>query len=186
MKPKGLIYISEFLSIQEERSLLVSIGELPSEDWERTEMRGQVIKRRVLSFGWRYQLYKRLLVPAPQPPAFLRMLLDRCAKQVGMNASSFDQAVIMRYPPGAGIGLHTDARCFGPVVLGISLSACCRMVFRRRPTEVYERLLEERSLLILRDEARVSWGHEIMPVRNERLSILFRSRSAAPKRKLPI
>lgn len=139
-------------------------------------MRGQTIKRRLVSFGWRYQIYKRCLIPSTGLPRFLKLLRDRCVERVGLNTIKFDQAVIIHYPPGSGIGPHIDAQCFGPVVLGVSLASPCTMTFRRSETEVCRVVLEPRSLVAMALEARTTWRHEILPVRKKRYSILFRSK----------
>jgi alkylated DNA repair dioxygenase AlkB len=175
--PLGLTYYPEFLSRNIESDLLIEIRNYPHNQWERTRMRGQISKRRALSFGWQYKIYTRNLVPAPRIPSSLRKLRDRSAERIGIHPQELDQVVVMRYPPGAGIGLHTDAPCFGPVVLGLSLASSCKIFFRRGPAHAFKTLLEQRSLIALRDEARYHWKHELPAVRKERFSILFRSRN---------
>ena len=175
-EPLGITYQPDLLSEKAELRILSSIERLPYRMWESIRMRGQLVKRRTISFGWRYQIYKRTLTPAPEMLPFVRELRDNSARSASIDASSLDQAVIIRYPVGAGIGPHIDAACFGPVVLDVSLVSACEITFTLPRVGQHRKVLEPRSLLVLRGDARYRWKHELPEVRRERISILFRSR----------
>ena len=84
---------------------------------------------------------------------------------------------MQRYPPGAQIGWHRDASMFGTVV-GISLLGPARLRLRRGvegSRELFELELAPRSGYVLAREARTKWQHHILPAKELRYSITFRT-----------
>lgn len=140
-------------------------------------MRGQVARRRTLHYGWLYGYDSLEVRPGPPLPGDLLPLRERAATLAGLAPESLEEALLSRYPPGAGIGWHRDAPAFGPVVVGVSLGAPCVMRFRPGVSgrTAYELALEPRSAYALRGAARASWRHSIPPVRALRYSITFRT-----------
>lgn len=185
--PPGLLYVPDFVSENEERDLLAAIEAL---EFEEVRMRGQAARRTVAHFGWQYAFESFGITPAAAIPALLMPLRERAATLAGVAAASLEQALVARYPPGAGIGWHQDAPAFGPVVVGVSLGAACAMRFRRtrdpdRGQAVFRLDLAPRSAYVLAGAARSSWQHTIPPVKALRYSITFRTvrrsaRAAAP------
>src|SRR5204862_3812764 len=87
------------------------------------------------------------------------------------------EAIVTRYPAGAGIGWHRDAPQFG-VVVGVSLLGACRMRFRRGAGDTQDTCavaLAPRSLYVLDGQVRRLWQHTISPTKTERVSITFRT-----------
>ena len=86
-------------------------------------------------------------------------------------------AIAARYPASAGIGWHTDALQFGNCIIGISLNGSARLQFRQNGTTIiaHELLAEEGSLYIMHGPVRWEYQHQIVPVKNERYSLTFRS-----------
>ncbi len=97
-----------------------------------------------------------------------------------------DQAIINEYAPGQGIASHIDCvPCFDDVVISLSLAAPVVMDLKQKEHHV-PILLEARSLLVLRGEARYQWTHgiakrqqdtidgQVIP-RERRLSVTFRN-----------
>src|SRR5262245_12846918 len=103
----GLSYTTEFLSTAEEAEILVYLRGCTA--WEEIRFRGQIARRMSLSFGHAYQAIGRRLATAPPFPDFLRRLADRAASLAGEAPGHFSQAIVARYPAGAGIGWHRDA-----------------------------------------------------------------------------
>ena len=74
-----------------------------------------------------------------------------------------DQVIVNEYLPGQGISKHIDKiTYFGSEIVTLSLGSTSVMTFRCGSTGQKEDLfLERRSLLVLTDEARYQWTHEI-------------------------
>ena len=174
MEPEGLRYIPEFLDEEAQRRLIAEIEAIPEARWERIHFRGNVALRRKLSFGVNYQPDSREVRPAGPMPAFLRDLRDAASAAVGLPAGPFQQASVQRYPPGAGIGAHKDAPMFGPEVVGVSLGAEGRLIFKRG-TDKHVLALAPGSLVLLAGPARAKWTHELPPVKALRYSVYFRT-----------
>jgi len=174
MEPEGLRYIPGFLDTDSQRRLIAEIEAIPEERWERVHFRGNVALRRKVSYGYNYSPDSREVSEAPPMPEYLRELRDRCVAAVGLPAEPFAQASVQRYPPGAGIGAHKDAPMFGPDVVGVSLGADARLVFKRG-TDKHILRLEPGSLILLSGPARAQWTHELPPVKSPRYSIYFRT-----------
>ena len=176
--PEGFKYQAEFISEQEERDLLLWARALPFQSFE---FHGFTGKRRVVSFGWRYDFNDRTLRKADDMPPILLPLRERAAAFAGSGASSFQHVLITEYAPGAGIGWHRDKAVFGDVV-GISLASPCDFRFRRAKGNAWERstvLAEPRSAYLLTGPARSEWEHSIHAVDQLRYSITFRDFRAA-------
>jgi alkylated DNA repair dioxygenase AlkB len=104
-----------------------------------------------------------------------------------MAREALEMAVVIRYPPGAGIGWHRDAPAFGDVV-GVSLGAPARLQLRRGGPggERRELLLSPGSAYVLSRDARWGWQHRLPPVQAERFAVTFRTlrgRSATGRRR---
>jgi DNA oxidative demethylase len=172
--PEGLIFKSDFLSVQEERDLLALLQILPFYEFK---LHGVAAKRRVLHFGLRCALESRVLSTAPEIPPQFEPIRRRAAAFAGVAPDEFSQILVNEYRPGAGIGWHHDSPAFG-IVAGISLGVTCSMRFQagagegRRTSELQ---LPSRSIYLLTGEARNLPQHRIAPIRELRYSITFRT-----------
>ena len=129
------------------------------------------------SFGYRYDYDRRAVVEAAPFPAFLMSLRRKVAQIFDRPADAFEQVLINEYKPGAGIGWHRDKAQFDEVV-GVSLLAPCRLRFRRKAGERWERAslaVEPRSAYLLSGPARTVWEHSIPVLDRLRYSITFRT-----------
>ena len=174
-EPEGLLYRPDFISVREERGLLELVEGL---EFQEVPMRGQAARRTVAHFGYDYDYEAWTLAPAPPLPPELGWLRNRCAQLAGLESGELAQALVSRYPAGAGIGWHRDAPMFGPKVVGVSLLSACRMRFQRRAGEVrrvHELELVPRSAYVLAGRARWAWQHSIPATKGLRYSITFRS-----------
>jgi len=180
--PEGFSYRPDFLSVDEEASLLASIGELT---FSRVEMRGVVARRRTAHYGWTYTYTARQSEPGEPIPSFLLPVRERAAAGMELDADALAEALVTEYPAGAPIGWHRDAPMFDEIA-GISLGGACRMKFRpyvspkdvsrygpRRTTHEIE--LAPRSAYLIRGVARRDFEHSIPPVERTRYSITFRT-----------
>jgi alkylated DNA repair dioxygenase AlkB len=172
--PEGLIFKSDFLSVQEERDLLALLQILPFYEFK---LHGVAAKRRVLHFGLRCALESRVLSTAPEIPPQFEPIRRRAAAFAGVAPDEFSQILVNEYRPGAGIGWHHDSPAFG-IVAGISLGVTCSMRFQagageeRRTSELQ---LPSRSIYLLTEEARNLPQHRIAPIRELRYSITLRT-----------
>jgi len=171
---QGFIYDEDFLSAGEEATLAKRISGLPFRDFE---FHGFVGKRRVVSFGWKYDFSGRALKQAADIPEFLLPVRARAARMAALPAASFQHALVTEYQSGAAIGWHKDKAVFGDVI-GISLLAPCVFRFRRKREETWQRYsvaMQPRSIYVLSGASRTEWEHSIPPVEELRYSITFRN-----------
>jgi len=176
--PPGLEFREEFVQPAEETRLIEEVARLPFRPFE---FQGWTGNRETVSFGWRYDFNQAQITPAPPIPDFLLPLRERAARLAGIGSGEFEQALVIRYGVGAGIGWHRDRPVFDKV-FGLSLLSPCMLRFRRRRGTDFERFAlgaPPRSAYLLTGEIRHAWEHSIAPMEVMRYSITFRSRSPA-------
>jgi alkylated DNA repair dioxygenase AlkB len=172
--PEGFVYRDEVISTEEERHLAERFALLPFAPFEFHGFQG---RRRVVSFGWRYDYAGRQIRPSAQLPEVLLPLRERAAEIAGLAPESLQQVLVTEYAPGAPIGWHRDKPMFEDVV-AISFLAPCLLRFRRRLGDGWERRSLEvmpRSAYVLRGTARTEWEHSIPPLSALRYSVTFRN-----------
>ena len=181
--PEGLVYRSGFLSAGEESALVGALAGLPFKPFE---FQGFLGKRETVSYGWSYRFDGSGLAPAEPIPAWLLPVREKAAGLAGLAADSLEHALLIRYPPGAGLGWHRDRPVFGDVA-GISLLAPAPLRFRRKRGDKWERFTlaaEPGSAYLLRGASRSEWEHSIPPVEALRYSITFRTLKPATRAQL--
>ena len=172
--PEGFVYRRDFLSADEERAIAAKLAELPFEPFQ---FRGYEARRRVHSFGYRYDFNAQRLEEADPIPGWLADVRARAEAFAGVQPGALQQLLINEYLPGAPIGWHRDRPQFEKVV-GISVGAPCVFRLRRRAGAGFERAsltLEPRSAYLISGVAREQWEHSIPPVEAHRYSVTFRS-----------
>lgn len=171
--PPGLVYVPDFLSADEERTLLAEIEPLA---FGELLTAGFPALRTGVQYGLAYDDTTKLSHELIPFPPFLASVRERAATLAGCKPDDFLQALVARYTPRAGVGWHQDRPMFGQIV-GISLAASCVMRFRqtRHPEHGYETVLEPRSAYVLNGPARSSWQHTVVPVKELRYSVTFRT-----------
>lgn len=177
--PEGLTIAAEFITFDEEASLIESIDALP---WDSR------MSRRVQHHGWNYDYKARKVDPAAYLgplPDWANLLGERLLS-CGFLSELPDQVIVNEYIGAQGITKHIDCpSCFRGAVVTISLNESWEMVFSRKNSlgeeEKFKALLARRSAAVLDGEARSRWQHEIpkrlteggVP-RGRRVSITFR------------
>ena len=172
--PPGFVYRADFVTPDEEQALIGRLAALPFEPFQ---FRGYEGRRRVVSFGWRYDFNGPGLVQADPMPPWLLPVRDRAAAFAGLPPEAFAHVLINEYREGAPIGWHKDRPAFERVV-GISLGAPCVMRLRRRVGDGFERKnvpLAPRSAYLLTGPARTDWEHSLPEAKALRYSITFRN-----------
>jgi len=183
--PDGLAFQEDFIGAAEEAALLATIATLPL---EAARYKAYTARRRVVSYGSRYDFEDNRIEPAQTIVAFLLPLREKAARWAGVAPEAFVNALVAEYRPGTPLGWHRDVPDF-ELIVGISLLGTARIRFRPYPwkperrKEVFALELEPRSAYILRDEARWGWQHSIPPTKELRYSVTFRTarkRGTAP------
>lgn len=172
--PEGFRYQPGLISANNERQLVEQIQKLPLREFE---FHGYTGKRRVVSFGWRYDFAQRTIFRADDIPHFLVELRDVAAAFAQMPGAALQQVLVSEYQEGAGIGWHRDKAVFGDVI-GVSLLSPCSFRLRRKQADKWERITieaEPRSAYLLRGPSRTEWEHSIPGVDQLRYSITFRN-----------
>ena len=174
--PHGFRYEDDFLAPEEETALLSAVRTLPLEHARYKEYSA---RRRIASFGGRYDFSNNELLEAAPLPAWLFPLRERAATWAGLSASQIDHALVAEYAPGTPLGWHRDVPEFEAIV-GVSLGGSCRMRFRRYPPRKPGRAevsveVAPRSIYTMQHEARWGWQHSVSPTKELRYSITFRT-----------
>jgi alkylated DNA repair dioxygenase AlkB len=159
---------------REETALIAQIEDEKLTPFQFQQWEG---KRLTRSFGWTYDFQTGRFAPGDPMPPWLTDLRGRAARDAGLAPGSLEQALLISYGIGAGIGWHRDRPVFEHV-LGLSLGEPATMRFRRRAGDRFERATAElvpRALYHLAGEVRDAWEHSILPMAAPRWSITFRS-----------
>src|SRR3954449_9033073 len=101
--PEGLRHGAELISRDQESCLVEAMREL---SFKQFEFQGFLGKRRVVSFGWKYDFNDRELRRTDDMPDFLSPLRERAAKLAMLQPSALQQVLLTEYQPGASIGWH--------------------------------------------------------------------------------
>jgi alkylated DNA repair dioxygenase AlkB len=143
--PDGFRYQPELIDETEAATLLPCISALPFKEFQ---FHGFLGKRRVASFGWRYDFSGGGLTKTDDMPAFLLDLRAKATAFAGLRASDLQHLLVTQYGPGAAIGWRWDR-------VSLELEPC--------------------SIYLLRGPARSDWEHSIPAVDSLRYSLTFRS-----------
>src|SRR5918994_7328240 len=127
--PAGLRYQEGLVTAREETELLSRFAGL---EMEPVVMHGVASRRQVRHFGLTYDFDSWATASAEPIPDYLLQLRAAAALVARTEPTALVEALVTRYPPGAGIGWPRDAPSFGPVVVGVSLGADSVLRFQRR------------------------------------------------------
>lgn len=127
-RPGGFRLEAEFVGDNEERELIAQICELPLAPFQFGAFAG---KRRIASFGWRYNYSLQRLERAGEVPDWLLPFALRIETFGRLPRGAIQQVLCTEYEAGAGIGWHRDKPYFDQV-FGLSLASPCKFRFRRK------------------------------------------------------
>jgi alkylated DNA repair dioxygenase AlkB len=113
---EGLRHAADFVSPAIEQELILGIQTLPLQPFQFGEFEG---KRRVASFGFRYDYDLRQLKRAEPIPAWLAEIVAN-VEIFGGPATRIEQVLCTEYGVGVGIGWHRDKPHFDEI-FGLSL-----------------------------------------------------------------
>ena len=197
----GLTLWHNFITSEEERSILIFLNSDKC-IW-RTDL-----SRRTMHFGGDYCLMpprdsksekRPQMFQAPDMPSEFNWLLDRMTNQGLYAVNKKPQyCIVNQYTGNLGISAHTENFTFAQPVVGLSLLNSCSMRFHElvipdggsvrsgkaqeaaRTGKFIDVVLPGRSLLVMNDDARWKWQHEILRSKKgrwdewERVSLTFR------------
>ncbi|MGD9923518.1 MAG: alpha-ketoglutarate-dependent dioxygenase AlkB [Pseudorhodoplanes sp.] len=183
--PKGIRYQPDFVTTRDHEQVLIDrLRDLPLTPFQFGAFEG---KRRVASFGWRYDCSRQALEPADDIPDWLAPLASQIEQFAKMPADAVGQVLCTEYEAGVGIGWHRDKPHFDRI-FGLSLASRCKFRFRRKAGTAWRGFTleaEPRSLYMMSDESRHGWEHSIPPVEATRYSITFRTMAEGGRRASP-
>jgi alkylated DNA repair dioxygenase AlkB len=173
--PEGFRYCEQAISAENESRVLAQLADLPFKEFQ---FRGFEGKRRVVSFGWRYDFNDHKVLPADPIPPFLLEVYRTVQATSGFELRDLQQVLVSEYAPGAPIGWHKDRLVFGKV-MGLSLASSCSFRLRKPlGNGKWQRAavsLEPRSAYFLEGPVRWEWEHSIPALKALRYSITFRN-----------
>jgi alkylated DNA repair dioxygenase AlkB len=165
---RGLQYVPEYLDAATHDRLLLDVDSQP---WLTS------VDHRVQIYGYNYSHARRSALRTRDLPEWGTDLAVRL-RDDGLLPKVPNQLVANDYPLGCGIFAHTDQAVFGNVVASVSLGSTCVMRFSHPASgRTEELLLEPRSVLVLSEDARWSWRHEIPARTTDRWQDVERPRS---------
>jgi alkylated DNA repair dioxygenase AlkB len=173
LAPEGLCYAADFITSEVERELIAHIAALPLQPFQFGQYEG---KRRVASFGFRYDYSLRRMQQADPIPKWLGPIANE-VEEFGGPATRIQQILCTEYDTGVGIGWHRDKPHFDRI-FGLSLGSACKFRFRRSAGAKWERFTlnaEPRSIYMMSGPSRKDWEHSIPSVEAPRYSITFRT-----------
>jgi len=180
--PEGFRYFPDAVTPDDESRLLAEIAHLPFKEFQFHGFEG---KRRVVSFGWRYDFGEHKALPADPIPIFLLETHRKLQAGSGFVLPDLTQVLVTEYAPGAPIGWHKDRPFFNDV-MGLSLVSPCSFRLRKSLGEgKWQRVslsLEPRSAYFLSGPSRWEWEHSIPPLSMLRYSLTFRNLRRSPLR----
>jgi len=171
--PEGFRDAPNVIPADMQADLVGLIGRMPLTPFD---FHGYEGKRRVTSFGWKFDVDTQRLFQADPIPDELLPVRDIAAGFAGMQSDELQQVLVTEYARGAPIGWHKDKAVFGRVV-GLSLLSTCTFRLRRRSGSNWERFstsADPGSAYLLSGAARHEWEHSIPPVERLRYSVTFR------------
>jgi alkylated DNA repair dioxygenase AlkB len=180
---QGLKLIDQFITLEEERTLLTAID---AASWNTS------LKRRTQHYGFTYDYGTKAATEVAEPiPPWCDSVMDRLVER-GVITERPDQMIVNEYMPGQGIYPHVDdPSSFDDGIVSLSLGSNIAMdlIECRTPSNKKEVLLRRRSVIAFHGDARYRWRHGIVArmtdhgvKRGRRVSLTFRKMKVGSKR----
>jgi len=157
--PSTVYYIPNFIDGDQEEDLIRRVYDAPKPKWRD-------LKNRRLQ-NWGGVPHKdRALLASEEIPIWLKIVIDRVMERTKLfeNERRPNHVLVNEYLPGQGIMAHTDGPLYHPIVANITLGSHGVLEIRENNESrklVGEILLEQKSLLITKDELYSSYLHGI-------------------------
>ncbi|XP_005105017.1 alkylated DNA repair protein alkB homolog 8 [Aplysia californica] len=169
-RPPGLHILEDFVTIQEEASLIEHF-KFNIEDSEGQKECGVMKHRQVKHFGYEFKYgINDVDINDPLPdgiPTICKGFLDR-SLATGLVHFFPDQLTVNQYKPGQGIPPHVDTTyAFEDGIVSLSLGSQAVMDFRHPDGRHLSVVVPRRSLLIMTGDSRYVWSHGITPRKSD-------------------
>jgi alkylated DNA repair dioxygenase AlkB len=167
MENLGLKFFDNYISENEEQLIISDIENFRQNNPKLVANYGDNNYDSIY-FGDRY---KKNINDAPSSIVniYNRLITDNLIAEIPFGIA------INKYKKGQKIAAHIDKPISGPIVSILSLGYSSTMVFKKKNSDDIVQELYPKSLVQMKDEIRNEWTHEILPVKNLRYSIVFRS-----------
>lgn len=159
----GLEFYPAYITEEEEADILRNIERSKA---IRTDARRNSIKRYGSNVPYKGKMVSEVI------PFYLQQIAEKLVAD-GILTELPDSVTINEYKKGQGIDFHIDSKKSGPVIVVLSLLGTAVMVMKQKATHIHHEI-HERELVVMRDEARTNWEHSVLPVEQDRISIVFR------------
>lgn len=165
-KINGLTYIPNYIDDKYHDRLLTVINEMPWRD---------DLKRRVQHYGYIYDYRSRGInkeMFLGDLPLFCDYFAEKFLEDKFFESKP-DQVIINEYKAGQGIAAHVDCEpCFEDTVISMSLGSSCVMSFTSvdNPKIKIEQVLQPKSIVILKEDARYQWKHGISAKKSDMIN----------------
>ena len=161
----GLIYIEDFLSVEEHDKIMSILYNEQNEWWVYEEVpSGETMKRRNQQSGWKYSYATQDIAKAEHENPDWAIPFGERLKSLGVIEDLPEQMIVNEYLPGQGITPHTDkVHCFGKYIAAITLGSGIIMNFspRSKRDDLVEVYVRPRSVYIMTGPARYDYLHSI-------------------------
>lgn len=162
-----LIFLDNFISTEDEKLLIDNIQSYKQQNPKLVANYGSNNYGSIY-FGERYKKEPLIF------PDFIKILCDKLISSELVKEHPFGVA-INEYQKGQKIGPHIDKPISGPIVTILSLNSSASMIFKKKGKSDIVQELYPRSIIQMKGDIRDNWTHEILPVKDLRISVIFRS-----------
>ena len=155
MNVPGLFIQKDIITPETEKAII---------DWLDKQQWSDALSRRTQHYGYEYQYNTTELKTGNPFEGLIEDIRKFLLEQKIMER--IDQCIVNEYYRDQGIGKHIDGKrgnnpnIFGPVIVSISLGEDTNIIFSRG-NQKEEVFVPRRCLLIMKDDARYQWTHEI-------------------------
>ncbi|CAH1986681.1 unnamed protein product [Acanthoscelides obtectus] len=153
--PPTVYYIPNFITENEESHLLKSVYSAPRPKWTFLS------NRRLQDYGG--VPHEKGMLPEPIPK-WLQTYMDKIDALNIFDGKKTNQVLVNEYLAGQGIMPHTDGPLFQPTISTISCGSHTVLEFKENSElrkKVCDILLEQRSLVIIKEELYSKYLHSI-------------------------
>ncbi|CAG9765291.1 unnamed protein product [Ceutorhynchus assimilis] len=156
--PPTIYYIPNFITAEEEGLILKNVYSVPKPKWTCLS------NRRLQDYGG--VPHEKGMIPE-KIPLWLQQYVDKISSLNIFEDKKPNHVLVNEYLPGQGIMPHSDGPLFYPTVTTISCGSHAVLEFSEnteKRDKICDLLLEQRSLIIVKDDMYKTYLHSISEV----------------------